>query len=166
VSYIDPFGLAQEDLDRAVDIVKTLIPEIYTMEGKPEFCFLPVKGTIYSSGQTDLFTGKIKINEDLEMRIPHTKNGYKAMRRLLETVIHEYMHSREVQDSFHSYTLIFWSLLNEINRVIGLPNDHTNIYRDSKFLAEKYLHFMKMSDGEWQKYQQFYNICQTGCTTD
>jgi RHS repeat-associated protein len=185
VSYIDPFGLAQMDLDRAIDIVRTLIPEIYTEEGDPEFCSLPLDGTKQDMGYTDPFTGKIKIHDALEDKLRMTmeeldiiekaigvqqrhsseKNMNKRMFVLLSTVIHEYMHSRDIRESIHPVSLIFWSLWDAILGGLKLPNNHAGIYRDSKFLAKKYLHFLKMSDEEWQEFKRFYNACYQGCTT-
>ncbi|RKZ54649.1 MAG: hypothetical protein DRR08_26250, partial [Candidatus Parabeggiatoa sp. nov. 2] len=185
VSYVDPFGLAQVDLDRAIDIVRTLIPEIYTEEGNPEFCFLPLDGTKQYDGYTDPFTGKIKIHESFDGKLKMTMTeldiiektfGVQKRHRtekildeqlfvLFSRVIHEYMHSRDVRESIHPFSLIFWSLWDAILGGMKLPNNHAGIYRDSEFLAKNYFHLMKMSDEEWQEFKRFYNACYQGCTT-
>ncbi|MDY6994212.1 MAG: RHS repeat-associated core domain-containing protein, partial [Pseudomonadota bacterium] len=155
VSFVDPFGLAQEHLDRAVDIVKTFLPHIYNAQRPPPIMkFIPPNELGSQGAYTDEFgyiTVQAKFYAGPIPRNPKTgeyHNSSKAiLRDLLETVIHEYHHST---DRLY-YSNYFLNIIYNITQIGGAYfGPHAKIYETSKVLAETLDSYMFMTDEEWE----------------
>ena len=119
VNYFDPEGLAQEDLERSIRILKEVHPEIYNGKVKVEL------GELKDGweGATDFFSGNITISNKFSGELDAEKK-----QRLMEIVAHEYMHANQsVMERF----------VMNVKDLFGYEEDHWEIYRKSINLSEE-----------------------------
>jgi len=160
VSLVDPFGLAQKDVNRAIDIMKVFLPCIYNNKatviiGNPFKWWNPRHWWIVlTGGSIDGYTiddsitiDEQKFGKDIYpyMRIPifdheGTIVGYRyeklnqiaveTLSGLLEVLIHEYQH---------------------VNNPVG---SHAHIYATSKLLGDMLTKYMLLKDEEWEEVKE------------
>ncbi|MDY6994757.1 MAG: hypothetical protein SVR94_19400 [Pseudomonadota bacterium] len=175
INYLDPFGLAQEEVDRAADIVKTFLPHLYNEAAMPKLGDIPhtwftrllqlfgISGEI--SGYTDEF-GFITISnyfysrpffpnlgwQHNKQRLSKVEQNIKqTIEELLATVIHEYMHSYDYNNYYTSYLLKTDPLFESgIYGFVSLLGRHQYIYERSELLAKFLNQYMLLTDEEWK----------------
>ncbi|MDY6994758.1 MAG: RHS repeat-associated core domain-containing protein, partial [Pseudomonadota bacterium] len=174
VSFVDPFGLAQEEVDRAADIVKTFLPHLYNEAAMPKMGDIPHTWFTRllqlfgiesrSSGKTDIF-GFITINNYFYSGslFPLLSRQHSKRRRLdieqkiegiLRTVIHEYMHSYDYNNYYTSYLLKTDPFLDSgLYGFISLFGPHQYIYERSNLLAKFLNQYMLLTDKEWKNFK-------------
>jgi RHS repeat-associated protein len=161
VSFVDPFGLAPEDLNRAIDIVKTFLPCIYNPLADIGFGELPIRSKGVYYGITDT-NGWITINDVLASELDPLDHIDRALiTRLLETVIHEYMHSSDLEEysNYLSKRLLYWFE----QEILG---GHEIIRHNAKVLANFFDSFMILSNEEWLKIQNSITSCRDNSIID
>jgi RHS repeat-associated protein len=170
VSYVDPFGLAEKDLNRAIDIVKTFIPTIYNPEatitfGDPSFSWWHPRRwwNEWNGASTVAITldaNTIIMDNSYAMPIyPYRQKLFPCeagmcrqwtkeltasapkLTQLLENVIHEYQHSNDYK---------YW---NDwvYNVSVLFTGRHGQIYDVARLFASIYGEYMRMEDEEWEK---------------
>ncbi len=157
IKYIDPFGLAQQDLDRAISIVKFFIPCVYNSQATITFgkTFNPFQPWhwIYriQGGHIDGYTideNTIIISDNFSQPYHIKGENTPALTRqsledLLKAVIHEYQHSLDYQ--------LF--LKSEYSMFIDFSGRHGQIYLVSEILSRILRKYMFMTDEEWKEKQ-------------
>ena len=174
VSLVDPFGLAQEEIDRAADIVKTFLPHLYNNLAMPKIGSIPYNWLIKlmqyagldwaTSGYTDEF-GYITINSYFYSSplFPFLKRKLSPQRRirieqnledLLATVIHEYIHSYDYQENFTNYLLKTDPYFSSgIYGLVSFFGRHRYIYDRSRVLAGYLKQYMFLTHDEWNLFK-------------
>jgi RHS repeat-associated protein len=158
VSLVDPFGLAQEDLNRAIDIVKTFLPPIYNDQVQikfgntfkwwnPRHWLYQLRGesingyTISGNPITILIDNNFSQNYFTHSIIDGRPLRVAQLRDLLEAVIHEYQHAFDYQRYWAEY--YDWV-------IIRLTYRHRTIYSSSNFIANLFEKYMYLTEAEWQ----------------
>jgi RHS repeat-associated protein len=157
IKYTDPFGLAQQDLNRAINIVKFFIPCVYNSQaaitfGKTFNPFQPwhwiykMQGG-YINGYT-LDESTIIISDTFSQ--PYYVKGEntpaltkQSLDDLLTTIIHEYQHSLDYQVFSKSEYGVF----------LDFSGRHDQIYLVSEILARILRRYMFITEEEWKKQQ-------------
>jgi len=158
VSFVDPFGLAQSDLERAIDIVKTFMPPIYS--DNVEIMFGNTFKWWHPRHWWNYFKGKsingytipgnpvtILIDQNFSQRyftrsiIDGRLLRVPQLRDLLESVIHEYQHAIDYQNTNRYY----YDFL-----IMNFTYRHTVIYSSSKFFANQFEQYMYLTEAQWE----------------
>jgi RHS repeat-associated protein len=122
---IDIDGLLETDLANAISIVRTKIPEIYAPDFSIEFADLSAYGGGSGAfGRTSRTKKQILISDEFSGELSKDQRL-----RLLDTVIHEYMHAT---DSF------VHNILRELEDRFDIGDAHTDIHKSANGLADMY----------------------------
>jgi RHS repeat-associated protein len=173
VSLVDPFGLAQKDLNRAIDIVKTFLPPIYNDQVQIKFgntfkWWNPRHWWIqFRGGSIDGYTipGSpitILIDQDFSRKyftwnMDGSQRRVARLRDLLESVIHEYQHAFDYQR--------YWSQYYDLV-IMNLTYRHRIIYASSNFIANLFEKYMYLTEEEWQAVKENVNKKSNQMTKD
>jgi RHS repeat-associated protein len=164
VSFVDPFGLAQEDVNRAIDIMKVFLPCIYNNEAtvtlgnpfkwwNPRHWWIVLNGGLIEGYAVDgsitiderIFGGvlypyrRISIYDDEGSIIGYRRGkpnqvAIDTLHDLLEVIIHEYQHTNHI-------------------------GSHAHVYATSKLLSGLLLEYMLLENAQWEKIK---NSCTEG----
>ena len=155
---MDPFGLAQKDLDRAIDIVKTFLPPIYNDQVETKFGSTfkwwnprhwwhqwngsSINGyTIPGEPITILIDNNFSQNYFTRSIIDGRQLRVAQLRDLLEAVIHEYQHAFDYQ----RYSAQYYDWV-----IMRLTYRHQIIYTSSNFIANLFEKYMYLTEEQWQ----------------
>ena len=114
IRWIDPWGLTQEDVNRAILVLKTYHPEYYNDNAIVSMGKMSPKTEAY----TDVWTGDITISNEFAKELNHNQQI-----NLLETLAHEYQHSNDT---------VIQRLIDSIGDKFGYTTkNHWGIYLSS-----------------------------------
>lgn len=119
MNWVDPWGLTQQDIERARAILKDLHPDLYNDAAKVTFGDTPG-----DAGRTDFFTGDVTISKQFEGELTVERRVY-----LLDTLAHEFQHSNQ--------TLLERALTNIEDRLGVEKGRHYEIYMKAMNLSQE-----------------------------
>ncbi len=118
MNWIDPFGLTQEDVDRAKEVLKEFYPEYYNEEAEVSFDDFNELPPGDSAG-TDIWTGDIELKNEYKEELSGPEKE-----ALLTSLAHEYQHSND-------------SILQRILDDWFDTDNHDDIFDNAEHLSEE-----------------------------
>jgi RHS repeat-associated protein len=155
ISLVDPFGLAQEDVDKAMNVIRIFLPCLYReveikigtfMWWNPRHWYRWLKDEPILGYTSDETTIRLHENfmDDFYAQYPknfnHTPNAIKMIyNHLLETLIHEFQHVID----YERYNDYYYDQIIE-----RFTNRHETIYSNSRILQKLLIEYMLMPENE------------------
>jgi RHS repeat-associated protein len=120
LNWVDPFGLTQEDVNWAQEVLRGLHPEYYDPNANVNFGDTPG-----DFGRTSFFGKEITLSKEFSEPLNEDQQV-----KLLETLAHEYQHSNDVLGT---------RVRTRIEDLLGIKGRHDEIYKNSlRLLHEAY----------------------------